>query len=145
MSSPGGLLRPLTVEKIQQHDYKPNSRNKIITKVLLRKGVMDERGSGILRMEDAMSKWGLEKPHYAEKDDYFVIEFKGPARAEKLPVEEVLRDLNDRQRRAVAYLRTNKLAPRDYRKLFDVSDKTARSDLKDMEKRGYVTFVGSSV
>ncbi|MBU4492980.1 MAG: hypothetical protein KKA61_01280 [Nanoarchaeota archaeon] len=54
--SPGELLRPLTIEKLQEHDYKPNSRNKAITKVLLRKGIMDERGSGILRMEESIKK-----------------------------------------------------------------------------------------
>ncbi len=32
---------------------------------------------------------------------------------------------------------------RGYRKLFDVSDKTARTDLKDMERRGHIIFVGS--
>ncbi len=97
INSPGELLRPLTIEKLQEHNYKPNSRNKAITKVLLRKRIMDERGSGILRMEEAMKKWELEKPNYAEKDGYFVITFKGPSRAEKPLDEEILRDLNERQ------------------------------------------------
>ncbi|MEA3343906.1 MAG: hypothetical protein U9Q92_07135 [archaeon] len=102
---------------------------------------MDKRGTGFLRIREAMKKWNLPVPQFEEKTGYFRIRFTNPV-MQNIPVIEA-RGLNDRQRRAVAYLRTNKLAPRDYRKLFDVSDKTARSDLKEMEKKGYVTFVGS--
>ncbi len=41
---------------------------------------MDKRRTGLLRMEQFMEKWGLEKPTYNEEDGYFVITFKGPGK-----------------------------------------------------------------
>lgn len=139
INSPGELLRPLTIEKLQEHDYKPNSRNKAITKVLLRKGIMDERGSGILRMEEAMKKWELEKPNYEEKDGYFVITFKGPSRAEKPLDEEILRDLNERQKKAVEYLREKgRITSREYCKLNNVVKNTAYRDLMELVNKDII-------
>jgi len=52
--SPGELLRPLTIENLENLDYKPKSRNKTIADVFLRRRLMDKRGSGILRIIMAM-------------------------------------------------------------------------------------------
>jgi len=52
--------------------------------------------------------------------------------------------LNERQKKAIEYLKTNlRIAPKEYKRLFNISDMMARYDLKDMEKNGYITFVGS--
>jgi len=53
-------------------------------------------------------------------------------------------ELNERQKQVIGYLKTNfKITPKDYMKLFKVSDKTARNDLKDIEKKDYIIFTGS--
>jgi len=96
--SPGELLRPLTIEKLQEHDYKPNSRNKVITKVLLRKGIMDERGSGILRMEEAMKEWKLPEPRFEENTGYFVIKFIGPYQETVIEYKEKLNERNKKDK-----------------------------------------------
>ncbi|MBA3064342.1 DeoR family transcriptional regulator, partial [Candidatus Woesearchaeota archaeon] len=145
INSPGELLRPLTIEKLQEHDYKPNSRNKVITKVLLRKGIMDERGSGILRIEKAMEKWELEKPDYAEKDGYFVITFKGPGRAEKPLDEEILKNLNERQKKALDFLKEHsRITTKDYFAINNVSERTARNDLVAMVDKKILQKIGKT-
>jgi len=141
----GELLRPLTIENLENLDYKPKSRNKVITKVLLRKGIMDERGSGILRIERAMEKWELEKPNYAEKDGYFVITFKGPSRAEKPLDEEILRGLNERQKKAAEYLREKgRITRSEYINICDskISPRTALNDLQKMVKMKIIALKG---
>jgi len=110
---------------------------------LLRKGIMDERGSGILRMEEAMEKWELEKPNYAEKDGYFVITFKGPSRAEKPLDEEILKNLNERQKKALEYIKVySKITSMDYRKLCLVVKDTANRDLVDLIKKRIIKKEG---
>ena len=47
--SPGELLRPLKISEIMKDDYVPKSRNKVLVDILSKSGVMDKRGSGILR------------------------------------------------------------------------------------------------
>ena len=143
INSPGELLRPLTIEKLQEHDYKPNSRNKVITKVLLRKGIMDERGSGILRIEEAMKKWELEKPDYAEKDGYFVITFKGPGRAEKPLDEEILRDLNERQKKALDYIKDKgRITNKEYREINKIGRRHTIKELNKLIDEGIITKKG---
>ncbi|MCK5593834.1 MAG: putative DNA binding domain-containing protein [Candidatus Aenigmarchaeota archaeon] len=141
--SPGELLRPLTIEKLQLHDYKPNSRNKVIAKVLLRKGIMDERGSGILRMEDAMIGWGLEKPIYADEEAYFVIKFNGPGRVEKPLEKAILNGLNERQIKALGYITEyNKINRDNYCKINDVKKSIAYEELKFMVNINIIMPIG---
>jgi len=110
---------------------------------LLRKGIMDERGSGILRIEGAMEKWELEKPNYAEKDGYFVITFKGPSRVEKPLDEEILRDLNERQKDALIHARKNyRITNREYREICKVSHKTAHEELSQLVERKILVRAG---
>ncbi|MCK5477122.1 MAG: putative DNA binding domain-containing protein [Candidatus Aenigmarchaeota archaeon] len=141
--SPGELLRPLTIEKLLRHDYKPHSRNKVITRVLLRKEIMDERGSGILRMEKSMKKWGLVNPCYAEKDGYFIITFKGPGRAEKPLEEDILKGLNNRQRESIEYIRKEgSITNKTFREIFSVTDRTALRDLDNLVDKNILKRLG---
>ena len=104
---------------------------------------MDERGSGILRMEEAMEKWELEKPNYAEKDGYFVITFKGPSRAEKPLDEDILKNLNERQKDALIYARKNyRITNREYREICKVSHKTAHEELSQLVERKILVRAG---
>ena len=106
---------------------------------------MDERGSGILRMEEAMKKWGLEKPGYAEEDGYFVIKFNGPDRAEKPLEEAILKDLNERQINALEYIREYKKINRDhYCKINNVKKSVAYEELKLMVNRNIIEPVGKA-
>ncbi|MBU3941972.1 MAG: hypothetical protein KKF74_03600, partial [Nanoarchaeota archaeon] len=52
--SPGELLRPLKISEIMKDDYVPKSRNKVLVEILSKSGVMDKRGSGILRIISSM-------------------------------------------------------------------------------------------
>jgi len=131
--SPGELLRPLTIENLENLNYKPKSRNKIIVDVFLRRKLMDKKGSGILRMREAMKEWKLPEPRFEENTGYFVITFKGPSRAEKPLDEEILRDLNERQKKALSYIKDKgRITSGEYGKLNNVVKNTAYRDLMEL-------------
>ncbi len=76
--SPGIPLKPLTVAQIKRGNSKPCSRNPILGQYLNHLRLMDQRGSGIGRMKDAMLNHGLNAPEYDLTDGYFCVTLKGP-------------------------------------------------------------------
>lgn len=141
--SPGELLRPLTVETLRKHEYQPESRNKTITKVLARRGIMDERGTGILRIEQLMGEWGLEKPTYCEKDGWFVITFKGSESPVLEIPDKILIGLNKRQRKIIGYLRENKRINRSIcMRVLEVSKNTAVRELSNLMEKNVIKREG---
>ncbi|MEA3229363.1 MAG: ATP-binding protein [archaeon] len=134
--SPGELLRPLTIENLKKLDYKPKSRNKTLVDVLLRRKLMDKRGSGILRMKQAMNGWDLPNPEYKEDSGYFVIKFTGPYQKTTI---KILEELNERQRIIINYLSLNKtVTNRQYCSVCKTDRVTAFRDLKELEKKGII-------
>ena len=140
--SPGELLRPLTIENLENLDYKPKSRNKIIVDVFLRRKLMDKRGSGILRMKEEMKEWELPEPAFEENTGYFVINFTGPYQETVIEYKE---KLNERQKIALNYLSKHKKIKREeYAKMFKCSTKTAFNDLNDLVKKGVLNRMGKT-
>lgn len=76
--SPGEPLKPLTVAKIKQGNCQPCSRNPVLGQYLNHLRLMDQRGSGIGRMKDAMLNHGLDEPVYDLVQGYFRVTFNGP-------------------------------------------------------------------
>ena len=140
--SPGELLRPLTIEKLEKLDYEPKSRNKTIVDVLLRKKLMDKRGSGILRMKQAMKKWGLPEPEYNENTGYFVIKFTGPYQETTVEIPE---EINERQKKAIEYLKINKrIMRREYVELNKCTQITAKRDLNKLVEKNILKRIGKT-
>ena len=76
--SPGNLMRPLTIAKLIKGNFEPCSRNPTLAQYLGHLGLMEQRGSGIRRMRQAMLDHGLDTPMYTFRDGYFTIVFRGP-------------------------------------------------------------------
>ena len=141
--NPGELLRPLTIDQLNNLSYRPKSRNETITNVLSKRKLMDKRGTGILRMDKFCDEWKLPRPEFEEQGGYFGIIFRNPGYYTRV-LQIDTKDLNERQKKAIEYLKTNlRITPKEYKRLFNISDRMARYDLKDMEKNEYITFVGS--
>ncbi|MFH1358786.1 MAG: ATP-binding protein [archaeon] len=136
--SPGELLRPLTIEKLLKLDYKPKSRNKRIVDVLLREELMDKRGSGILRMEQAMKKHGLSIPKFKEDSNYFIIKFTGPYQKTVIKIKD---KLNKRQTEFIKSGIKN-ISRKEYSKLVRCSLRTAFNDLNDLLNKKIIKKIG---
>ena len=78
VSSPGGLMKPLTLSKLRTGNYKPCSRNPVLGQFLNHLELMEQRGSGIGRIQAAMLNHGLDKPLYEMFDGYFQVTLNGP-------------------------------------------------------------------
>ncbi|MFZ2658491.1 MAG: ATP-binding protein [Victivallales bacterium] len=76
--SPGILMRPLTLQKINKGNYLPCSRNPVLGQYLNHLRLMEQRGSGMGRMKKAMLDHGLDVPLYDEFEGYFKVMLKGP-------------------------------------------------------------------
>ncbi|MBN1673163.1 MAG: DUF4062 domain-containing protein [Kiritimatiellae bacterium] len=76
--SPGDLLPPLTVNKLLKGRYEPCSRNPTLAQYLGHLRLMEQRGSGMRRMHDAMLDHGLDAPEYGLRDGYFTVVLRGP-------------------------------------------------------------------
>ena len=112
------------------------------TKVLLRKGIMDESGSGIIGMREAMKEWKLPEPKFKEDTGYFIIKFTGPYQETVIEYKE---KLNERRKIALNYLSKHKKIKREeYAKMFKCSTKTAFNDLNDLVKKRVLNRMGKT-
>lgn len=76
--SPGPLAGNLTLAKLRAGRARSRSRNPNIAQGLVFLGRMEERGTGIQRMQDAMLDHGLERPVFTMVDDEVIVTLPGP-------------------------------------------------------------------
>jgi ATP-dependent DNA helicase RecG len=140
VQSPGGLGGHLTVDNIV---YEQFTRNPHIVRLLEDFGYVEHRGLGVDHMIHAMADAGLEPPVFEDRGSSFWVILKAGKTAVPLPKLSGL-DLNERQERAVAYLRAHgSLSNREYQKEFGVSERTALYDLQGLVSAGLALPVSS--
>lgn len=150
ISSPGGLLPGLNINKLEGHHV---SRNKKICEIFHETKDMEKFGTGITKMKQLMKGHGLFAPVFCEEGDFFVVKFYGPQDKILDLVSSIpqtrqtdLRELglNERQIKALQRMVNDKelLTIKKYAGLFHVSDKTAKRDMAGLVKSGFVAKVG---
>lgn len=73
IKSPGRLVFPLKVSDLEKHE--PIHRNKFICSIFSNTEYMEHIGTGIKRMNDAMTDNGLKKPILEESGEFFKATF----------------------------------------------------------------------
>jgi len=152
--SPGGLMRPLTVQKIKKGDCPPCSRNPVLGQYLNHLRLMDQRGSGIGRMKTAMLNHGLVAPEYDLADGYFRVTMKGPgSHLERLRVSEVASkqitasvedQLTDRQRAVMHSLaKGDKVTSASCMENYGISRQAVNADFNKLLKFGLIRRAGA--
>lgn len=150
ISSPGGLLPGLNINKLEGHHV---SRNKKICEIFHETKDMEKFGTGISKMKKLMRDHGLSVPMFCEEGDFFVVKFYGPQDKILDLVSSIpqtrqtdLRELglNERQIKALQRMVNDKelLTIKKYAGLFHMSDKTAKRDMAGLVKSGFVAKVG---
>ena len=150
ISNPGGLLPGLSIKNLEgRHE----TRNKKICSIFHHTMDMEKFGTGIRKMKRLMKEHGLPEPELREEGDFFVARFYGPGDkildlVPSIPEERQtdLRKLglNARQIEALRLMvnEKKKLTITSYATLFSISDKTAKRDMKELVKTGFVVKVG---
>jgi len=136
----GGLPAPLTpADLLREHDSIP--RNRQVAEAFFYVGLIERWGTGTTRMADALREAGLAEPEFdvGTPGRFRVILRKDPFSEERL--REL--GLNERQMRAVAYVREKgRITNREYRQLTGLSDEATRRELAGMIGSDVLRVIG---
>lgn len=135
----GGLPEGLSLESLKrQHPSRP--RNPIIADVCFKGGYIDAWGRGILKIMNACKDAELPEPEIIEIDGGLQVNlFKNVYNKELL--KEI--GLNEKQIKAVEYVKMNgQITNREYRKIVNVSDESARKDLNYLVQKNLFRIQG---
>jgi len=145
--SPGDLLPGVTVEKMQRLESQSKLRNPVIVEVFRDLGgFIEKMGTGIQRMARAMEEHGLLRPRFEELGGEFRVTLIGPGDRfmEEGTVPEWVRGLNERQVKAIGYVRQHgRVTSRQYQAFLGVSLSTAKRDLQTLVTRGFLRQQGT--
>jgi len=145
LRSPGVLVEPVTIQRLERRERIHASRNPRMVRVLTDMGYMRELGEGVPRMFEVMEREGLKPPEFRmEGGAIFTVILRNT------PVysPETLRwlkqfegqGLNPNQKRLLAYAHAHagRFTSRAYQKLVDVGIYNASRDIKDLIHKGIV-------
>ncbi|HZX20453.1 MAG TPA: ATP-binding protein [archaeon] len=139
ITNPGSLPQGLPKELFGTLSVQ---RNPLTYRILRDLGYVEGLGSGVPRMINSMRKHGLSDPDFGIYEQFFRVTFKN-TKSRLKPATNYL-DLNERQRKTMEFLRKNKsIKTAAYIKINDVSFGTARLDINEMIKLGYVEKIGT--
>jgi ATP-dependent DNA helicase RecG len=138
--NPGELPAPLTMESLR----KPHGslcRNHLICEVLFLARYIEKYGTGTLMMIRESLAHSLPEPDFMQRGGEFTITLWRDWLTDQVLVELAL---NDRQRRALIYLKTHgKISNAEYQKVANAIKKTATRDLNDLKQKGVLEQMGS--
>jgi ATP-dependent DNA helicase RecG len=124
-------------------------RNHLIADLFSRIHFGEKLGSGMQRMKDYCRTENAPYPKVEFNENYFYItftpskEYLKMAKKEYAKKEVDLSDLNERQRKAIEYVKEHgSMSINDYISLNNVSDKTARRDLNYLVKNNILRKEG---
>lgn len=139
--NPGRLPEGWTVEKLKQvHESIP--RNPAIAKQFFWIKYIEEVGTGTNKIIEWCIDWGLPEPDFEFTGTSLVVTlWKSKLKEEYLDTL----GLNERQRKAINYMKNyKKITSKEYAKLFSITDRTARNDLKSLLDKKILIQRGSS-
>ncbi|HOL34943.1 MAG TPA: ATP-binding protein [bacterium] len=139
--NPGGLPEGWSLEKLLDLHCSA-ARNLIMFYVFYLAGFVENIGSGIERMIKTLSDYKLPHPKFeANHTEFSLLFFKD------VYTEEYLAKLNfnERQIKAVMYVKEKgKITNREYREMFNITDRTALNDLKSLCDKGLLKKIGKT-
>jgi ATP-dependent DNA helicase RecG len=136
--NPGGLPEGLTKEFFGRRSVR---RNPIMYRLLRDVGFVEGLGTGIPRMVNTMRKASLPDPEFIFDNHSFEVVFYN-SQSKLQPVEK-FENLNERQIKAIEFLRQNKtIKTQIYCTINKVSVPTAIKDIDVLIKFGFVKKIG---
>jgi len=138
--NPGQLPSRLTVEDLYR-DHPSYPRNPNIAKAFYRARVIEQWGTGTLRIVQACETRDMVRPAFISEMGMFKVRFEKPP---VLVFFAQSTDPNERQRQAIAYVQNNgQITTIQYQALFAISERQARRDLKRLVDAGILESAGS--
>jgi ATP-dependent DNA helicase RecG len=131
--NPATLPADLTIEKLYEvhHSY---PRNRKLADTFYRARLIEQWGTGTLRMVSTCEARGMERPEFRVDMGAFIVRFQSPPIEQSRPHPV---NLNRRQLEAVAHSASiGPLTRKQYVEMFDVSERQALRDLDDLVQKG---------
>jgi ATP-dependent DNA helicase RecG len=143
--NPGSLPYDLSVEDLY-HPHRSRPRNKRLAEAFFRAGLIEAWGTGTLRIIAPYAEQGLPLPEFHHQTHTFIARLfptPPPFTSSTAAQTTDLSQLNERQRRAVEYVRQHgSITVPKYLSLADISDRQARTDLRQLIERGVLMAQG---
>jgi ATP-dependent DNA helicase RecG len=143
--NPGELPKELTPEQLKVK-HKSIPRNPFLADRLYLIKYIEHLGSGTNRIVEEMREDKLPDPVFANNSGGFEIVLIGPGKSFEKAIEDAKLhklDLNDRQKKAMSYLRSKgEISRKEYAKLSEISLRQANKDLNDLLKKKVIIQVG---
>lgn len=141
VTSPGMLLNGVTIEKIK--DGYSKVRNRAIANAFSYMKIIEEWGSGIPRMFDEFSKYGLEEPELVDMDGDFRVNFYRSSVTPKV-TERVTDKFTERELSVIKLIEENpKMTTTAMSVELGKSRKTIAEIIKSLKERGIIEREGS--
>ena len=122
IQNPGGLYGGVTVDDLKEGQ---TTRNRLLVQLMEDLHLVENRGSGIDAMLDAMQRRGLPAPVFEDRRTAFLVRFY-----QVMPAE-----LSEEEQRVLAFVKEHGSIKRaEAQKLLEVSDRRAKYVLEKMEK-----------
>jgi len=135
----GTLPEEITLESLKQvHSSYP--RNPLIADVCFKGGLIDSWGRGTVRIIETCKEAGLPEPELTERDGGFLVTLY----KDNLTEEQLVKlGLNTRQIEALSFYKEKGwILSSEYAEKFDVTDRTARTDLIELVEKKLLTKQG---
>jgi ATP-dependent DNA helicase RecG len=144
IKSPGLPILPNTLEKLKSFTAKSYSRNKKLTLVFNRMGLMEEAEYGMDTYREMREKYKLPLPIITYDDPYLVVTFPRTAEAvREVSKNDAISELNDEELAGYDFVKTHVVVTKnDYAKHFNFPVKKAQRHLIKFKKLGLVTLEG---
>ncbi|NLY01869.1 MAG: hypothetical protein GXY83_37765 [Rhodopirellula sp.] len=138
VQSPGGLFGNVNEENLEEEN---STRNSVLMRLMEDLHLVENRGSGIRAMLEAMRRANLEPPRFEDKRTSFWVTFRNHTLMSPEAITWLNQfarlPLNDRQRLALVYLRYNdQITNSDYQRLNQVDALTAGRELRGIVQAG---------
>lgn len=138
--NPGELPPGMTPDRLRE-PHGPMPRNPLIAEPLYRIKYVEKAGTGTTDMIADCRNAGLPEPDFEQRGPYFVVTVWRDWLTDEVLAEY---DLNDRQKKAVIYLKKHKrISNSEYQKVAVCIKKTATRDLNNLKEKGIITQIGS--
>jgi ATP-dependent DNA helicase RecG len=145
--NPGKLYGDITIEDIISNNYSPKTRNKLIAKAFKEVGIIEKYGSGIKRVFDFCSNFGIIPPKFEEVSNGFrVTLFKTKITNKELNVVENVVDnvVEKRLNKILNFLKQNsQLSANEISKLLGITERTVQRDLNKLKNLNKIKRIGS--
>lgn len=147
VQNPGGLFGPVSEETLDEVNVIQAARNGFLMNLLERMGIVENRGSGIRTMIAQLARAGLPPPQFKDHASHFRAVFLNETLLDPATIDWLStlapHSLNERQRRALAYLKRYKsIRNKDYCRLNNCDSRLTTLELSELRELGLINQSG---